>query len=138
MMTPRFDARIRPYLAEATKSWTGRSSAAMNRALDARAVLHSRLRKIFQPAWRDAGLSHLFQRLKWLHDHKNDDQDHEDRGRFVQDPVESSRPFICVFRESAHAAGEKAVQAGEAENQDELRLEPARLPISGEISERES
>src|SRR6185437_1503297 len=133
MMTLRFDASIRLVRPGATKSRIGRSSAARNHALTARAALHSRLRKIFQPALPDAG----HPPSKWLHDHQNDDQNHEDRGRLVHDPVETNGPLIRVFGEGAHEAGEKPVQTGEAKNQDELHLEPACLPISREIGERD-
>src|SRR6185437_12549188 len=118
MMTLRFDASIRLVRPGATKSRIGRSSAARSHALTARAALHSRVRGIFQRSFARRLTAALSKPSKWLHDHQNDDQNHEDRGRLVHDPVETNGPLIRVFGEGAHAAGEKTVQTGEAKNQD--------------------
>jgi hypothetical protein len=63
---------------------------------------------------------------KRLHDHQNDDPDHQDSGHLIDKAIESLTSRVPVGGEILDATGKKTVDARQQQHQQELTMEPAR------------
>src|SRR5215207_2804400 len=77
--------------------------------------------------WRGLAL-HQFTISEWLDDHQDDDADHQHGRDLVKDAVVAGGPGVAVGGEFLEAARVDPVQAGEDQNEQELAVQPARLP----------
>ena len=72
-------------------------------------------------------LFHLKLQLKGLHDHQNDDEDHQYGWHFVNDSPMLCRFRVLVFREKPRRFRKIAVHAGHQHDQQQLGVKPSAL-----------
>jgi hypothetical protein len=63
--------------------------------------------------------------LKWLHDHEDNNPDHQKRRNFIDNTVEFLAMGIPIIGKILKPAGKKTVNAGQDNHQQELAVKPA-------------